>query len=448
MPTLTEVENVVSDLFRVVNEFDKYANANSEKFTNGATSHEADFLSSLTPADGVPFNTQSLMVSALENFRGSLNSQYSVSRELITTGLRTWADHASIPETSPEAILDRLFTYFTENSYTVQSRAMTLGTPAAGSNDGTGVINRLKVDENGMQIESGHTDAKRADCVSDQSSGTDKHEEMFEVRGADKLRDNLVVSGSGLTKNIRALSARNSLNYIQNPSFERFTGTTAVPTAITGWSGYDAGMLGQLALSTTTYRDYPGAPSTHYSLQFTSATGEQDLEINQDLKERNISITPGIPLYVQVAVYKTGTGGSGTVEFDIGGSTASSVNISALTNNAWTVVRMATGTTPGGDVDNWYKTMRDNVNLKIDITVASADVGRVLLFDDVIVSPFTEFDGGWYTIVGGSSKFSVDDTFTWSDTATESIIQKWIARLFPGHYLPHAASTPTWPEPT
>jgi len=89
MPTLTEVENVVSDLFRVVNEFDKYANANSEKFTNGATSHEADFLSSLTPADGVPFNTQSLMVSALENFRGSLNSQYSVSRELITTGLRT-----------------------------------------------------------------------------------------------------------------------------------------------------------------------------------------------------------------------------------------------------------------------------------------------------------------------------------------------------------------------
>ena len=447
MPTLTEVELVVSDLFRVVDQFDKYCNTNSEKFC-GASSQESDFLSHLKPADGIPFNTQSLMVSALESFRGGLSSQYAVSRSLITTGLRTWADHASIPETSPEAILDRLFTYFTENSYTIQSRGMTLGTPAAdGGNDGGGIINRLKVDENSMQIESGHTDAKRADCISDQSSGTEKHEELFELRGADRLRDQLVVVGSGLTKNIRALSARNSLHYASNPSFESYSGTTAVPTAITGWSGYSVDELGQFAISTTTYRDYPGAPATHYSLEFTSATGITGFELNQDLKERNISISRGVPLYVQVAVQKPDSGGSGTVSVDLGASTASTVNVSALATG-WNVLRMATGVTAGGDVDNWYMQMKDNVDLNLSITVSATDVGRVLRFDDIVIAPFTEFDGGWYAIVGAANKFSLGDKFTWADTATEAIIQKWIARLFPGYYLPHAASTPTWPEPT
>ena len=203
-----------------------------------------------------------------------------------------------------------------------------------------------------------------------------------------------------------------------------------------------------MVMSTTTYRDYPGAPSTHYSLQYTATTGNVSFEMNQDLKERNIAISRDVPIYVQVAVQKPASGGSGTVSLDLGASTVSTVNIGDL-STGWNILRMATGATAGGDIDNWYKTMKDNTTLNLQILTASMDVGRVLRFDDVIIAPFTRFDGSWYAMVGGSSKFSIDDEFTFADTATESIIQKWIARLYPGFYLPHASHTAaTWPDPT
>jgi len=450
MPTLTEVEVIVADLFRVVDEFDQYCNTNSEKFTNGATSHEADFLASLKPADGVPFNTQAMMVEAVERFRSGLNTQYDISRDLISTGLRTWADFASIPETSPENILSRLYTYFVDNSYTVKTRDMTLGTPAAaGGNDGNGVLNRLKVDENTHQIESGHTDSKVCRCIRDEASGASKHEEVFELRGEDRLRDRLVVDGSGLVKNIKAISARDSLQYIENPSFERFSGTAATPTAITGWDLSTSEIADVSLDSTITYRDYPGAPSTHYSLKYTASTGGTSLVIDQDLKARNVAITRSLPLFAQVAVYKVGTSSTGNVLFYVGNTVQTTVALSGLTDNGWTLIRFGTGTTAGGDENSWYKAMAATGALTLNIKATGVSVGQVLHFDDVVISPYTEFDGSWYALVGGSTKHLIDDEFTFADTATESIVQKWIARLYPGHYLPHASHTAaTWPDPT
>lgn len=450
MPTLAEVEAVVGDLFRMVEEFDQYCNTNTEKFTNGSGSHEAEFLSNLTPADGVPFNTQAIMVEAVERFRRGLDSQYDIARSLIDTGLRTWADFAQFPESSPEKILDRLYTYFIDNSYSVLTRAITFGTPAAGSPiTGDGILNRLTVDENSKDIESGHLDSKVCRCIRDQGSGASKHEEVFEIRGEDRLRDRLIVDGSGLVKTIRAISARDSLSYIQNPSFERFSGTAATPTDITGWTGWTTQNLSDFVMSTSTYRDYPGAPSTDYSLQWTATTGSTSVEVNQDLKNQNVSIRANVPLYVQMAVYKNGTSANGAVTLDLGGAAQASVNLSAMNDNAWNIVRATTGTTAGGNSDNWYKNHKQTGALNVDIGANNVDVGQILRFDDVIIAPYTEFDGTWYALVGGATKHVRDDEYTWSDTATESIIQKWIARLYPGRYLPHDTSTNvTWADPT
>jgi len=453
MPTLTEVEVIVADLFRLVEEFDQYCNTNTEKFTDGSGSHEAEFLSHLKPADGVPFDTQAIMVEAVERFRSGLDTQYDISRNLITTGLRTWADFASIPETSPENILSRLYTYFQDNSYTVKTRGMTLATPAAaGSNPAnTGILNRLQVDENNHKIESGHTEARVCRCIRDEATGSSKHEEIFEIRGAERPRDRLVAGGSGLVKNIKSISARDSLQYIDNPSFERFSGSAATPTAITSWNIGSTAQLAAMSFnSTKTYRDYPGAPSTDYSLQFTATGSDQGFELNQDLKARNIAVRRDVPIYAQLACMTDSSvsGDSGIVSIQLGGGSSQTVTISTMTINEWKVLRIATGTTAGGGQNNWYDSFKSITTLDLGIDVDSVDVGRNIYIDDVVVAPFTEFDGSWYAMVGGSSKFALDDEFTWSDTATESIIQKWIARLFPGNYLPHTGGTATWPDPT
>ena len=64
----------------------------------------------------------------------------------------------------------------------------------------------------------------------------------------------------------------------------------------------------------------------------------------------------------------------------------------------------------------------------------------------------TPFDGSWYVVRPGETPFlagnvnnSFGDTFTWTDTATESVIQRFFVRLF-GRYLPHSG-TPTIPDP-
>ena len=80
------------------------------------------------------------------------------------------------------------------------------------------------------------------------------------------------------------------------------------------------------------------------------------------------------------------------------------------------------------------------------MTLAGATVFGAA-WDDIIIAPFTFFDGGWYALDGGAAPFLLDDEFTFADTNTESVLQQWWWRAF-GGYLPHDVGGPvTWPEP-
>ena len=68
--------------------------------------------------------------------------------------------------------------------------------------------------------------------------------------------------------------------------------------------------------------------------------------------------------------------------------------------------------------------------------VSQSRSGEELLIDDVLFVPWTPFDGSWYVIVGNPTKFLLDDKFTWNDSATDSVIQRWLWRAY-GVYLPH-----------
>ncbi|HBY62162.1 MAG TPA: hypothetical protein DEH78_20270, partial [Solibacterales bacterium] len=72
-----------------------------------------------------------------------------------------------------------------------------------------------------FDIEAQTPDTKYLECVADEHSGADEHEELFEIRGTVSEPDGLKVVGSGRLGALRAKSARDSFQYISNPSFSQ-----------------------------------------------------------------------------------------------------------------------------------------------------------------------------------------------------------------------------------
>lgn len=446
MVTEAECKTTVGNQVDCIAEFLAYCNSNASRFTNGASSQEETLLGGLQ-TDYHFFKGQT---ESLAQFRSSLDHALKRGPSLVESGLREYGRFIDAPETDARGILARLYKHYQDNALRVKSRGFSAGTPAAPVttplNSGNGLVNRLSVDENGYVIEAGFADDKVCRCVADEHSGARRHEERFELVGQDSSKDELVLKGSGRKKIINALSARNSLNFIRNPSFSSYSGSAAAPSSITDWT-IAASDLSNIEIETTiTYRDYDGE-GTETSLKWTAPTSG-GLEINQTFADLRLQLVRNIPVYFQFAVYKVGTGGSGTVYLDLGGITTAQVNVSDLNNGDWTVVRATTGTTAGGNSDNWYKNIKTTSPI-IDLNAQSVDLGRVLYFDDIVVSPYTYFDGSWYAIVGGDTKFLVDDYFTWSDSSTDAgVLQYWFWRLF-NAYLPHTNATTdiTWTDP-
>ena len=449
--TQDHVETSIGDVCRIINEFIKYASENSEKFTGASTSHEAEFLSNLQSE----YSFTREMVSSVENFRGNLSSTLEMGRSMLTPVLMEMGKVLNIPESSPEGVLAELYKHMKDSVHYVASRAFTYGTPTAQTfNTGEGQILRLNTDENAFNMEAQTTETKTAVCVRDVHSGATKHEEMFELRGQDAERDRLNIIGSGAVGSLRALSARDSLRYLSNPSFSNYSGTTSVPTEITDWT-VSSGSIDDLEINTSTYyREFEG-DGTPAALKFTG-----NVTVKQDFTTRSAFFDPDVPLYGQVAIYKPTSGTGANVTFSIG-SEDKTIACSAM-STGWNILRLAKGTSvtqnghgTGGSEENWFKSWNKS-GVECKITVASLSSGDYVMADDIVLGGYTPWQGGWYAAVGGGigttagDKFLRDDEFAWTDTATEGGIIQKILYMFYGAYLPHTASTTlvTFPDPT
>lgn len=338
----------------------------------------------------------------------------------------------TITETDSTAIARRIYDYFVANGLTVNSRNITFASPAAGSNQGNGTINRLARDERNYLLECIHVEAKRADCIRDEFTGAVEHEEVFEMRGADREIDDIEITGSGLRVEMRAKSARDSL--IRNPSFSQTSGSGA-SFAVTDWTLSAAASF--QTDTTNFYRGFRG-DTTPASLRIdANANASQDLDVN------TVTLDPTRPYYCQIAYNRSIGSGDGLLTLTMGMQTAS-VNLASAASG-WNVLRIALNS------GLWPRNFAAVDDPEIRIEITGRTTGYTLV-DDVIFVPMDEFDGTWYTIVGGSTPFVAQyhDTFTWTDSlaATDSIIQYWWW-LATGRMLPHNnAGAETWVDPT
>jgi hypothetical protein len=429
-PTEAEIKTQVQAVIRIWEQFRKFVATHTA--AGSTTDVGANYLAMEdTLFQSLESNYVPDIVNGIRGFRGTLNSAIQQAASATTP---LWIEYAKqistgAPETDIQSALTRIYDHYAANSKRVTSRQFTFGSvTAGGSNAGTGTINRLTKDERNFDIENTTADIKTLNCISDASSGADQHEEVFEILGAAPEPDLLKITGSGKRGTVRALSARDSL--LSNSSFSSRTGTDVAPTAITDWTVTTDIANFQLD-ATNYYRGFPG-DSTPRAVLF-----ETNDKLTQAFTVRNIQLNPNTPIYAQLAYNRQVFAGDGTLTFTVGNVSA---NVVLAAQTGWNILRIAIGQ------NNWHRQI-DKQNPVVSIELSGNTTGDVLV-DDVIVAPYTPFDGLWYAAVGGATPFLRNDTFSFTDTEVGAILQHWLWRSY-GRYLPHSTGgSVTFSEPS
>lgn len=420
-PSQAEVETQISNVVAILEHFREYAGVSSDNYLG-----DEDTLIQSLETDYAPE-----LLSTIAGFRASLVSAINGGGSMMSPLFIQMGQVIDAPEKDVQTILTRLYEYMNTNSQAVKSRGFTYGAVSdpGTSNVGSGTIKRLTGDENAYDIENCTPEVKLAECVSDANSGAQKNEEVFQFRGSDSEKDALKITGSGLTTQIRGVSARDSLT--GNSSFTRYSGTTASPTAIDDW--VVGTNIANFQIDTGNYyRTDPSDGGSPASLVF-----ETNDYVSQAFSVRNIDINPNVPYYCSIAYNRQVGSGDGNLTITCGDQTAT---VALSSQTGWNILEVAIGQ------KSWLKTFNASVPV-VKIELASNTTGTVLV-DDLIFTPFQPFDGLWYLPLGGATPFLRLDDFTWTDSATESVLQFWFWKSL-GRYLPHATGgSITWADPS
>lgn len=363
------------------------------------------------------------IASALSGIRATYaaNLTPATIRSLLTPVLRHWARAANIePRLSPEKILDLLHDRMVDTTAArVSSRQFVFGAAVAGgANVGNGTILRATVDRDNFQIQNTFAEVLTFLCDRDMNTGTEEHEEEFEVRGDDSARDAIELLGSGVLGRLKCRSARDSM--LRNASLDSFSGTAAVPTAITSWA---VDVIGNVQIDQVNfYRGFPG-DATPASLRLNT-----NVQVSQALEVARIQqFDPKRPYMLQLAFNRAVGGGDGTLTIRLG---SRNIAVVLAAQAGWNILRVAI------DQNSWPETFNeDALDIRIELTLRT--VGYTLV-DDVLLLPFDRIAGKWLLGVGGATNFLQADRFTITDTeAATGIVQRILWRGF-DKYLPHA----------
>lgn len=368
--------------------------------------------------------------NAAEAFRGNAAANVSpeLAAALIRPLLKTMCKSViNRGDTGSDAsMLFEWYKYFVDNAQYVQSRAITYGTPAAGTNTGNGQILRLTKDAFNYDIEAVHIESKRFLCVADYQTGTNRGAEVFVATGQTAAKDDLERSGSSAQATIVGATADDSL--LSNASFGNFSNTAAAPTDITDWTSVTPTTVDSTTYTFDGTNYFRAAPSesTPYALNIKASC-----LLRQKLSLNGTKLQDGVPYILAVAWNRAVGSGSGTLTLRMG-TASTSVSVSAQTG--WTITTVPTS--PGQSC--WYRQFaQDDLAIEIQWARSSGN----LLIDDVMLLPGQPFEGCFYWAIPSSTSawtpWRVRDSFTFADQATDSKIQKWFWRAF-NAYLPHS----------
>lgn len=417
-PTIAEIYTFASELVDYWDERDKHGNTNSPNAYGLFNDASAD--------SGGEF-----MGGALGGLR---EDRAAAGRVLTPDSLQRSYDlihrealrKYGLPRTgSYEQKLYRLIEAFFDNAQLFKSRNFTFGTPAFVTPfTGNGVIRRCTVDRRGYKLECTGSEAKKAICIRDQTSGARRHREVFRFEGATPSPDALSWLGSGIQGEIATADCLSPGTPLLNPSFEGGVSGTdntlfASTTQCTSWVADAAATFKSRVETEETsphalvYKGFEGSPlgtGKLASLEFQASGNIQQIIQRQGRR----ALSRDVSYYGHLA-WRRRASATGTLSFEIG-SKSVSVDVSTGTNDIWNLLLWPASGGPGQN--SWFDNFVEDL-LNVKIAMASLAVGQVAI-DDVHVIPMVNIDGTYALPVGGTTPFLVEDTASWTDTENAS----------------------------
>lgn len=354
-----------------------------------------------------------------------------------------------------DSLFGALYEHFVNNGKTVQSRAITYGTP---SSTGTGntTLTRLTEDENGFNLEFCHVERKRFRCRNDQNTGVSEFAEEYEFLGELQSRDSLLRASFGSGESERVFIVNKNAgsgsggSLLRNSTFTDYDATN--DNDFDGWEL----VSGTVPTQDTSnyYVSHPGAESDgtdDSSMKFvagTSARLKQTIDLNSNLG----SLDPNVPYFCRMMVNADiGSASGGSAILHLGSKTAT-LNLANF-GTGWNEVRIGDTSLDGSEdpSDCWFKNFNSDP-FDIEVEWNSASSGQ-LIIDDLIFVPWDLVDGTYWIArhAHPSSPTSPlrDHTFTATDSGgapTTAKIQWWLWIAGLG-YLPSTTGTPTFTDP-
>lgn len=418
-PSVAEVRTQTTNTVDLLEIIRAAGESNADNFVDASNtltqSLETDFASELE--------------SGVATLRSNLNAFLSNPRSVLDPIIRTWGRHVlDTAETDPLAIIDEMIVYFNDNSERVQSRDFTFGTPTFAGAVGSGTLFRLNTSALAFDLEEQHIDSKQAICIAAEGTGATRNRELFQIQSSSPGKDEVERDGSAIVDTISAQNSDDSL--LENSGFDSLDIANAI---ITSWSSsitIDA--TGYAEDTTNIFQPAPDSNTTRKSLEL-KATGT----LTQIFADVGVSTSKDSPYFAILHYNASVNTATGTLELHIG---SNSVSVVVDGKTGWQQLVLAL------DENLWPENF-DEAGL--DAKIVWTQTGTGLLIDELVFVEMQQFDGSYYTMIGGVVSFLINDKATWADTATGSILQKWIWRGY-SKSLPHTtvASLITIPDPT
>lgn len=385
---------------------------------------------------GERFTLTANAIKSLRNTYSSMIGRDQV-RSMLLPAILELADAVDIPSgISIDGVFDLLEDYFNANTKTVKSRGINFGAISSITGTGTGTIYRLVTDRFTKEIENVHVEAKRIECVSDQTSSgpSGRFNELFRIQGQPAPIDNLdevTLDNSGLFGLREFNCIGPSSRTLVNGNLTTNNSSGSVTTMFQGWT---LSSLTGVSVDTTNVHiaDYGLTPA---SLKVTSAGA--GLTITQRYTrglDRKVPYLPFLAYNRQAGSAPAGTQitiawGSKSQTVTLGGAeTGWNLFVVDRDQDLW--------------LDNFYE---DQIDFVVSVpTLASG----YLNLSFIHFEPMTYVDGLWYAIVPGTTPFKRGDYWTVTDAldSSDSIIQRYLVYAF-NRYLPHTGS-PSETDPT
>ncbi len=419
-PTIAELTAMMQASFDFLEEIRRFGEVNAKNFAAMQDTFiqalETDFAASAT--------------TGLQRIRSGIAAGINNGTGVTDWLFRQFGVFINSPSTGISDILDDLYDDFIANGRSVQERNITFGSPSS-FGAGKGVLRRLTVDAQALNIENTWTETKIYTCISDQGSGATTNSEEFVIDGDVAGVDALELSGSGLDEEpISSVPPEDGL--LLNGGFDDFEGDAAAPTVITDWDSSVPVNGTNFAFDEDEANIY--LPRTDPDLVRAALIIKVNVVLTQNFIKAGIDLDKDSAYYLQLPWARDILGFTGTIQIELG---SQSVSVVAAAQVGYQLLILPV------NENLWFENFnQDPLEVKITITGFAGTGLHIDDFSMLLLEPIQNIP---QVIIPAQTPFLVDETSTVTDTEVGAKIQTFIWRLY-DKMLPHSAA-PTIADP-